>query len=669
MMDLVEILPVSQLVHVLIIYVASFIVTDSFEDSFTQPRRVLLPRFIYRTGLLLVTISACFWFAIVNEKVPEPYLDEVFHIPQADRYLQGKWTEWDDKITTPPGLYLVSYVLVKARIWLLAAAGALNPRYRQSGLSVAGLLRETNIYAVLAIAVLVLRCRRLIEVRHKPANANGPQSGSIYSVHTAINIALFPVIFFFSGLYYTDLWSTATVFWAYENHLERLAGPTTIRSNLKTVTLGVAALWMRQTNVFWVVIFFGGVEAVHAVKKRAMELPIKATAADAAASAADMKDFVPAAKLYLYLYRHGYIHDPPLNSASAYDVFWLALSVAIAAIHNLPVVLRQIWPHLFVLVLFGGFVVWNGGVVLGDKSNHVATLHLAQMLYIWPLFSFFSAPLMLRPIVSIAVYLQNLLKGGGPCSRCNERHAANKSPQKDWLLTSLAFVQRHTSTGIPFPLWYVSLAAAAVIVHKSTIIHPFTLADNRHYMFYVFRYTILRRPEVKYLLVPFYAVCHRLCWHLLGGAYTESCQQQRRFIQAPGVEAGSPQNEDGKLKGEVDMPEYSGEPLSTAVLWLLATALSLITAPLVEPRYFIVPWVMWRIMVPAWSADELRAEGAARKTLHSWIQRLDLRLVLETLWFAAINLGTMYIFICRPYHWKDVDGKMMDDGRLQRFMW
>ncbi|KAF8472087.1 DIE2/ALG10 family-domain-containing protein [Kalaharituber pfeilii] len=43
--------------------------------------------------------------------VPQPYLDEVFHIPQAQRYCDGKWMEWDDKITTPFGLYYPRYFL------------------------------------------------------------------------------------------------------------------------------------------------------------------------------------------------------------------------------------------------------------------------------------------------------------------------------------------------------------------------------------------------------------------------------------------------------------------------------------------------------------------------------------------------------------------------------
>lgn len=30
----------------------------------------------------------------------------MFHVPQALKYCEGKYYEWDDKITTPPGLYV-----------------------------------------------------------------------------------------------------------------------------------------------------------------------------------------------------------------------------------------------------------------------------------------------------------------------------------------------------------------------------------------------------------------------------------------------------------------------------------------------------------------------------------------------------------------------------------
>jgi alpha-1,2-glucosyltransferase len=37
---------------------------------------------------------------------PQPYMDEIFHIPQAQQYCRGNLTAWDPMITTPAGLYL-----------------------------------------------------------------------------------------------------------------------------------------------------------------------------------------------------------------------------------------------------------------------------------------------------------------------------------------------------------------------------------------------------------------------------------------------------------------------------------------------------------------------------------------------------------------------------------
>jgi len=44
---------------------------------------------------------------LVNWAVPTPYMDEIFHVPQTQKYCAGKWMEWDEKITTLPGLYVL----------------------------------------------------------------------------------------------------------------------------------------------------------------------------------------------------------------------------------------------------------------------------------------------------------------------------------------------------------------------------------------------------------------------------------------------------------------------------------------------------------------------------------------------------------------------------------
>ncbi|KAI9882311.1 MAG: autophagy- protein 2 [Watsoniomyces obsoletus] len=64
--------------------------------------RVKFLRSSINGSLIVLTIGL--WFMQVTKLVPDPYLDEVFHIRQAQAYCAGKWHVWDPKITTPPGL-------------------------------------------------------------------------------------------------------------------------------------------------------------------------------------------------------------------------------------------------------------------------------------------------------------------------------------------------------------------------------------------------------------------------------------------------------------------------------------------------------------------------------------------------------------------------------------
>ncbi|KHJ80659.1 hypothetical protein OESDEN_19663 [Oesophagostomum dentatum] len=43
---------------------------------------------------------------LVYRYVPEPYMDEIFHVRQTRNYCNGNWT-WDPMITTPPALYFL----------------------------------------------------------------------------------------------------------------------------------------------------------------------------------------------------------------------------------------------------------------------------------------------------------------------------------------------------------------------------------------------------------------------------------------------------------------------------------------------------------------------------------------------------------------------------------
>jgi alpha-1,2-glucosyltransferase len=299
------------------------------------------------------------------------------------------------------------------------------------------------------------------------------------------------------------------------------------------------------------------------------------------------------------------------------------ISVAIAIISKPTLIITRLWPYIVLLISFANFVFWNGGVVLGtspspqysflsslmrrkgDKSNHVATIHLPQMLYIWPFIAFFSAPLILPPAISFTLSLFTSSRPSKPIWK--------------YLLTATYAL--------------VTLAVTLVIVKYNTIIHPFTLADNRHYIFYVFRYSILRHPLIRYLLGPVYLICAYLVYLTLSRP-------------SPSSPSPSPAKKDTRPKKIQPEQADSGPTTSFVFILLATTALSLVTAPLVEPRYFIIPWVIWRLHVPSTKGKSY-----------------DWRLWAETAWFLVINAVTGYVFLYRGFEW------VQEVGRVQRFMW
>ncbi|KAI1259776.1 DIE2/ALG10 family-domain-containing protein [Xylariaceae sp. FL1019] len=577
------------------------------------------------------------WLRLVNDNVHEPYLDEVFHVPQAQVYCEGRYYDWDDKITTPPGLYILT---------------VLHNRLMSRSCTIRN-IRAFNADVTFFIAVIALACRSSLEKTHSGQNGTA-QRPSNHDIWSGVNIALFPVTMFFSGLYYTDPLSTAVVLLAYYQHLKGpSSGSFSYLHPLLVVALGIFALLNRQTNVFWVVGYLGGLEVVRSIK----ELKPKAVETPTFQNLSEQVHF------YVKRYSLGDIHDPPVGLAYPVDIALCVISIAIAAVCNIPKILRAtLLARGLILGAFSAFILWNGGVVLGDKSNHVATVHLAQMLYIWPLFAFFSAPLFIPKILSIVQTVYQALVT--PQASKNEKSNPGSPPVQTASLQICNLIGSCHSLHRVL-LTVVALVAMGLVVRFNTIIHPFTLADNRHYMFYVFRYSILRAWWIRYALVPIYVVCAWLCWAALQGSSTAADPPRSRWIQSPfstGVQGFKNKKSSGSSKDlSAEKPAWGAEtsaPTSTVLLLLLTTALSLITAPLVEPRYFILPWVFWRLLLPAsspWSRDGQR--------------KIDPILMLESGWFLLINVTTMYVFLKKPFLWYAPDGTLLDEGRVQRFMW
>lgn len=164
-----------------------------------------------------------------------------------------------------------------------------------------------NAWALMALAYYAMLARQKIESRlHETQYGKPLNSTSQFAAHTALNVVLCPVIFFFSGLYYTDVVSTAVVVACLVNSLDRLGKQGhSIRSDFYTIGLGLLALFMRQTNIFWVVVFLGCVEGIDAVKTLQ---PSKVHRPSPTTLTAQVKFFA-------WRYSVGDVHDPPVHMA------------------------------------------------------------------------------------------------------------------------------------------------------------------------------------------------------------------------------------------------------------------------------------------------------------------------------------------------------------------
>ena len=147
------------------------------------------------------------------------------------------------------------------------------------------------------------------------------------AMHTAVNICLFPPLFFFSGLYYTDILSTCIVLGAYyyflkdgearrpkseDGKADQGLVPMSLFRGLTGYVIGLAALLMRQTNIFWVAIFMGGMEVVRCFSPE----PNLVRKNDGAKPIAYLENFIGACS-------NGVIHNPKLVEAVGLGRYFL----------------------------------------------------------------------------------------------------------------------------------------------------------------------------------------------------------------------------------------------------------------------------------------------------------------------------------------------------------
>ncbi|KIJ45656.1 glycosyltransferase family 59 protein [Sphaerobolus stellatus SS14] len=413
-------------------------------------------------------------------------MDEPFHVPQAQAYCRGEWETWDPKITTPPGLYILSIIL--SRIFMLKCN--------------LPMLRLTPLLTLLCLPIILHRIRAF---HHRISPARSFLAASFEDMV----IASFPVAWFFGFLYYTDVPSLVSV-------LATIAAATQGQHTLAGL-LGLVSCVFRQTNIIWTLYAF----AISQLMVLRFEKKPKSQK----------------------------LHDPPALEASPGDLLEILKTLPRA----IPSLILPSIPYLLCCIAFAAFVVWNGGIVLGDKSNHIPVIHIPQVYYFVGFATLFGWPVLIS-------------YQGGPAALLRDVRQRMIGTPKRVIITTIL------------------LAGMVLSIHKFTIHHPFLLSDNRHYTFYVWRRVFRLHPVIPYLLAPVYLACAWV-WFLRIG-------KEQTLLQT------------------LTLP--------------LAILPSLLPTPLLEPRYFLIPYILLRaqaVDVPTWSV------------------------ALEGLWYAAINAATMYVFV------------------------
>lgn len=157
--------------------------------------------------VFLAAVGVCIYY-------PQPHMDEIFHIRQLETYLNYNFTQWDDKITTLPGLYLI--------YWLFLQICPLH-----------------NFFSLLSI------CRLLNSLLYLPIS----KLLRSFNPNTPSLILLYPALFMSSTLYYTDTLSLLAILLYYKSK--------TSSKPVFSFIFAQFSIFCRQTNIIWVGYFAG----------------------------------------------------------------------------------------------------------------------------------------------------------------------------------------------------------------------------------------------------------------------------------------------------------------------------------------------------------------------------------------------------------------------------
>ncbi|KRT80872.1 hypothetical protein AMK59_5080, partial [Oryctes borbonicus] len=414
-------------------------------------------RIIIVTAVLYSIISFAVFHNVYN--TVHTVIDEEFHIPQGMAYCNFNFSVWNHKITTLPGLYIVSTIL-------------LGPLHLCSTYWLRFVNYLGGVINMCLFVILFGAFNEKINNREK-----------LSALLSAFNLSILPPLFFFTNLYYTDVVSVMFI-------LLLLIFNKTDKHVLASAC-GLLSVIMRQTNIIWV----GMLLVDYTVKQLYWFCRSK-----------------PISRRETGTVRSFEVKEKDVAAFQIDDVWKLRNFKRIP-----KQIVINICSYVSVILLFVIFLVVNEGIVLGDKSAHITVIHVPQLFYFsmfcivfaWPHFLYFMIP----------------------------------------------FLKYVKKTGILYVL--SAIAIMVIIVRINTLVHPYLLADNRHYTFYIWKRFYENIPLFRYIVIPIY----------LFGIYS--------------------------LVSSV----YSRNDITFAFAYFPCTIFVLILQKMIEIRYFLIPFLIFRLRV------------------------------------------------------------------------
>eukprot|EP00922_Rhytidocystis_sp_ex-Travisia-forbesii_P051301 GHVS01076161.1.p1 GENE.GHVS01076161.1~~GHVS01076161.1.p1 ORF type:complete len:582 (+),score=47.50 GHVS01076161.1:520-2265(+) len=508
------------------------------------------------------------------------------------------------------------------------------------------MLRYVNALVFFPLSAYVYWCllRHLHFGRQSVSGSNFSASKHSWLLLRTVCIATMPTHFFFFFLYYTDGLSTLLVLAGYYFMttavvvVSEVHGSTWRRSMLLSGLCGALSIMVRQTNVVWTCATAGlalwrldpspdfrfiprllySVLPFDILRTPWLSPSISSRTGAAKKTASPSKN-----------------PSTVLLGRNRYGLLWVGLQV--------------VWPHALCVCVFAVWVVFlNGGhVVLGHKEYHTAVVHWAQVVY-------------------LAAFLLLAAWPSTWSAFCNV-----------WLPKGRDARRRRAAAGYAV----VCCAGSFLCMYSSrNIVHPFLLADNRHYMFYIWK-RLLRHQIARLLVVPLgtgfflgtviahYALPSKAAaaavpwWRSLSsvwetsqhGGGRELASNSNNFVGA--VDHASFPT--GTIAKHVDCPDDvdRGTGLIHAAALAVGSLLCVVPAELLEVRYWTMPALLLLLHLPPRQPRVNSDNGHPE----------DLWITLRTEWLClvthmCVNVVVFYVFLYCPFATEE-------GSELSRFMY